>query len=260
MFKFLRLFVGYMQPYVGTALTINYITMHSELAGPNVIAGGKPYSHLDSATLANAFIDNASNAVLPEFVSSTGRPEGNIGIGHASIGYEFAAPINIVAIKLRTNTTLNLGDIFVQGSNDGVNWTTKAFYRSLNFTANTLTEISIPDVYVDDRKGAMYKYIQRIPPYYFPALTSQAKFRYFRKCQHYGDFRISGTTTIEGNRVARQVYLMKTLTGEIVEAQWSNKDGEFNFKGIKMDNYTVLGVDRSTEQNSIVFSHLDPVE
>lgn len=260
MFKFWRVFFGYMQPYQGTTANLNYITMHSEVGGPNVIAGGKPYSHLDVATLANAFIDNISNAALPEFVGSAGRLEGTISIGHASIGYEFATPINIVAIKLRTIATFNIGDIFVQCSNDGVNWTTKAFYRSISFTANTLTEISVPDTYVDDRKSNIYQYVQRIPPYYFPQNSAKKFFRLNKKCQHYGNFQIFGTTTTEGNRVARQVYLMKTLTGEILESQWTNKEGEFNFKGIKMDNYTVLGVDRSTEQNSIVFSHIEPVE
>ena len=265
MARYWRVSFRAMQPSINNAF-LTLCTMHTVSGGPNVCVGGSPFSNIDvsaSYPIGNLFIDNTTYWLAATFfqtIPGVQRPESSIAFGYAHFGYLFPTDIEISEIYVRSRDSTKLGDIFVQSSVNGVDWVNRAYLRDIDMVANTMVPISIPSSFDIALKALLSpKLIVRKPDEYigekkYVALPKKGIYK-----QHSGTYKIDGTTTVEGVRVARQVYLMKTMTGEIIEGQWSGEKGEYEFPLLKMDNYTVLAVDRSQEQNSIVFSHVTPV-
>lgn len=257
MYKYWRMALGFFQ---GSAPNVTYLTMYSISGGNNIISGGSAAHSFESSSANNIFVDSSSALALPNFTAYSRTPEPTAYLGYAAVGYQFPSPVSVVEMGIRMSTTGKLGDIRIEASTDGVKWVTKALVREIDVVANTLVKVSIPEVFDIPMPKAVRKYINRKPSEdYFPPISGRSIIYPIWKT-HFGKYRIYGTTTAQGFRAPRQVFLMDTLSGAVLDGQWTNDNGEFSFNGIRMGNYTVLGIDKTLEQNSIVYSHIEPVE
>ena len=71
-----------------------------------------------------------------------------------------------------------------------------------------------------------------------------------------GNYFIQGTTTALGEPLARRVDLYDQRSGQLVRQAFSKEDGAFLFDYIGTGPWTVVGVDQSAEQNSVIFAHV----
>jgi len=78
-----------------------------------------------------------------------------------------------------------------------------------------------------------------------------------------GTGHIAGSTTSLGSPIPRVVYLIDQHSGAVLERADTHypTNCEYIFENLDMSRtYTVLGVDRSTSQNDVVYAHVSPVE
>ncbi|QKE22868.1 hypothetical protein 8P_015 [Pseudomonas phage 8P] len=73
-----------------------------------------------------------------------------------------------------------------------------------------------------------------------------------------GNYFIQGTTTALGEPLARRVDLYDQRSGQLVRQVFSKADGAFLFDYIGPGPWTVVGVDSSAEQNSVIYAHITP--
>jgi hypothetical protein len=77
-----------------------------------------------------------------------------------------------------------------------------------------------------------------------------------------GEAHIAGSTTSLGSPIPRSVYLIEQASGRVLDrADTFYPDCTYQFDGLNTARtYTVLGVDRTTIQNDVVYAHVTPVE
>lgn len=75
-----------------------------------------------------------------------------------------------------------------------------------------------------------------------------------------GDCFIAGSTTSLGFPIPRQADLYHQETGSLVARVQTSSDGYFIFDRIKKDRYQVVGVDRTGEQNSVIYANVESVK
>lgn len=75
---------------------------------------------------------------------------------------------------------------------------------------------------------------------------------------HAGANYIQGTTTALGEPLSRRVDLYDQKSGQLVRQTFSKADGAFLFDYIGPGPWTVVGVDVSAEQNSVIYAHIAP--
>lgn len=73
-----------------------------------------------------------------------------------------------------------------------------------------------------------------------------------------GNYFIQGSTTTLGAPLARRVDLYDQRSGLLVRKAFSEEDGAFLFDYIGPGPWTVVGVDQSAEQNSVIYAHVTP--
>lgn len=73
-----------------------------------------------------------------------------------------------------------------------------------------------------------------------------------------GNYFIQGSTTTLGKPLARRVDLYDQSSGLLVRQTFSKEDGAFLFDYIGRGPWTVVGVDQSAEQNSVIYAHVTP--
>lgn len=73
-----------------------------------------------------------------------------------------------------------------------------------------------------------------------------------------GVYFIQGTTTALGEPLARRVDLYDQRSGQLVRQAFSKEDGAFLFDHIGPGPWTVVGVNSSAEQNSVIYAHVTP--
>jgi len=75
-----------------------------------------------------------------------------------------------------------------------------------------------------------------------------------------GTKRISGSTTVLGLPAARMVHLFDQKRGQLVATAFTGADGQFRFSELAPGVYTVMGVDTTGAQNSVVYAHVEAVD
>ena len=159
-------------------------------------------------------------------------------------------------------------------SDDGVAWTRQRAWAEQAFTlagTNTYDATPVPSVAITNRRlagiGDSFKYnAAALPQTLFPTVSRPVGFarirnftRPFNMTPFTGKFRIAGTTTVLGLPTARRVDLLEQKSSLIVESRNTAADGVYAFEEIAYGAYTLLGVDNSAEQNSVVYAHVTPV-
>lgn len=75
-----------------------------------------------------------------------------------------------------------------------------------------------------------------------------------------GTKRISGSTTVLGLPAARMVHLFDQKRGQLIATTLTRADGQFRFSELAPGVYTVMGVDTTGAQNSVVYAHVEAVD
>ncbi|MDD2978125.1 discoidin domain-containing protein [Aquabacterium sp.] len=159
-------------------------------------------------------------------------------------------------------------------SDDGANWTRQSQWSGQSFAAGetkTFDATPIPDFAISNRivldkrfrfnSAALAQSEAFSSVRHFSRLFAPDNYLTpMRLTPYTGNKRIAGSTTELGLPSARKVHLLEQKSGMIIDTRHTRADGLFEFAGIAAGTYTVLGVDSSGAQNSVVYAHVEAVD
>ncbi|HEJ3062495.1 TPA: discoidin domain-containing protein [Pseudomonas aeruginosa] len=260
------------QPVVGE------IAFATAPGGANVATGGTASaSKFDTSFEADKSFDGNASTYwrVSGYVTGTG-----IGIGQEWIQYDFGAGNAKDIVEMRITfpsapapqTAPRAFTLY--WSDDGLNFTRQRSWCEQSFANNetkTYDTTSIPSGQIINRKvldKSSYRNNQAaLPQAWYATVLRGLGFTRYQNCTRpwrltpfTGKKRIAGTTTSLGQPIARRVDLLEQKSGLIVDRRFTGKDGAYEFKDIADIPYTVIGVDNSLEQNSVIFAHVTPVD
>ena len=200
---------------------------------------------------------------------------------NAWLQYDFAAtPRDIVEIKVTfppsggifSNVNMAPKNFSLYYSDDGLTWVRQrawseqsfSFGETKTYDATPLSSILIKNRLVLERNlkeiesalGPDIICTTLRGPNFSRAKNNTAPLR----CTPYtGTKRIAGSTTSLGVPLARRVDLLDQKSGQLVARINTPSTGEFEFSDLADGFYSLIGVDNTAEQNSVIFAHVAAV-
>lgn len=223
---------------------------------------------------AKALDDNAATYWASANVTYSG-PSGNMS-GGEYLQFEFATAQDIVEMRARTNTSGAAQwpkNMALFWSDDGLNWTFHRAWNNIDWGSAGST-VTFPATPLPLGAGRMPNtFARRIGSYESqPAAPvgrldrSQTFARFMNWTRPMktswltGKKRIAGSTTVLGLPKARTVHLLLQRTHQILDTRHTPDSGEFEFPFIADFPYTLVGEDRTAEQNSVIYANVTPVD
>lgn len=171
-------------------------------------------------------------------------------------------------------TSVSPSSFVLYYSDNGLNWTRQKAWNLQTFTAGetkTYDTTATPDASITNRLviDKRYRYnsaaqsqadIFNSGKRFATLFSGTSKLIPVRNTPHTGRKRIAGSTTVLGMPRARVVHLLEQKSGKIINTFNTKADGTFEFLEIADGIYTVLGVDPSAEQNSVVYAHVVAID
>lgn len=262
----------------GTSVVISELAMAETAGGANVCTGGTASaSSVSASQFANLAFDGVVTAAS-SWQSAFGLYDGSGTRNTAWIQYDFNTnPRDIVEIKITFATgisSLNLAPkaFSLYYSDDNIKWTRQrswaeqvfAYGETKTYDATPMSSALINNRVLFDRK--LKDTFAALPQaWYASAVRSNNMVRGrnctrpWRQTPYSGNKRVAGSTTSLGVPLARRVDLVEQKSGLLVERINTPKTGEFEFKELADGTYSLVGVDSTAEQNSVIFAHVAAV-
>lgn len=232
-------------------------------------------SNFSATYLPEKVLDN--NATT-HWSSASGTYWGTSGgmNGGEYLQFEFATAQDIVEMRARTNTSGTAQwpkNMALFWSDDGVNWTFQRAWLDIDWGSAGST-VTFPATPLPLGAGRMPStFIRRIGSYEeqpdapvgrLDRSNTVARFmnwtRPLKTSWLTGKKRIAGSTTVLGLPKARTVHLLLQNTHQILDTRHTPDNGEFEFPFIADLPYTIIGEDRTAEQNSVIYANVTPVD
>ncbi len=240
--------------------------MRTSIGGSNVVSGG-------TASASSEY--SASYSAAKAFDGSVATDNGWLSGNHAYewLQYDFGAgnDKDIVEIVLKTPAASGSGIVssnlpvygVCQASDDAFAWNDVFYFGGMTqsfaqtFTFSTPKSASIfCDKLVADLSLAVFDETDKVVRV-ATGITQNYSSDAVRQTPFSGNYHIAGTTTNITIPVARTVRLLDQASGMLVDEITTHADGSFDFKNIRHGLWTVIGIDESAAQNSVVFSHVE---
>lgn len=236
------------------------VELRESVGGPDATGSGTAsayFSNLGAA--ANAFDNNATT-----YFGQSITP------AHVSLTYDFGAGVSKdilqVAMSSNTTTATNQPSKFsLQYSDDGktfktlyasptVTWSgaeTKLFNISQNVTAKISDTMFLS-------ASLLTLPATKAVPWAHNGLD-EASSKRLAKLPYFGLYKIAGSTTVLGIPSAKRVQLHEQKSGLLIAVANTGADGAFLFDEIPSGTFTVIGVDETGQQNSVIYAHVESV-
>lgn len=276
--RYWRLYIG--AGNVSTSVVIGELILATTSGGASVATGGTATASSTNSTdtASKAFDGTQSNA---NYWRST---IGGTNVISEWIQYDFGSGNDKDIAEMRIyfpasggtpTVTMAPSDFTLYYSDNGIKWVRQKSW-SLNVFSfgetKTFDTTPTPDASITNRiayqknyrynsaaqsQSAINNSASKFAPYFFGA----GKFIVpNRRTPYSGPKRIAGSTTVLGNPAIRVVHLLEQKSALIIGTFNTKADGVFQFSQIAAGTYTVLGVNPSGEQNSIVYAHVTAVD
>lgn len=262
-----------------TSAVIGELILATTAGGASVATGGTASASdafSDPYSADNAFdgIQSSSNAWRSSTRTFSSGPT-------QWIQYDFGGtPRDIVEMRIYYPAAGTFSLVFapknfaLYWSDDDKTWTRQRAWSEQTFTAggtNTYDTTAVPSGSITNRRilgVSPYRNVDTALPQTFFATLSRASTGLARSrnwtrpwsiTPYSGSLRIAGSTTALGLPKARRVDLLDQKSGLIVDRRNTGPDGGFAFEQLADGAYTLVGVDNSAEQNSVIYAHVTPV-
>lgn len=232
-------------------------------------------SSFSATYLVEKLADNNASTYWSSANSTYAGPTGAMN-GSEWVQFEFATAQDIVEMRVRTNTTGTAQwpkDMALFWSDDGVTWT---FHRSwidivwgaagstVTFDATALPLGQPVIMRPHTRRIGSYEEQPDAPVARLDRGVTMVRFmnwtRPLKTSWLTGSKRIAGSTTVLGLPKARTVHLLLQRNHQILDTRHTGDDGVFEFPFIADTAYTLVGEDRTAEQNSVIYANVTPVD
>ena len=247
-------------------------------SGPQAAVGGIASASSDDGTnvAANAF-DGVMSSVNFWRSASNSMPSGT---GRQHIQYTFGAgnEIDVAEVRIYFNdasfSTAYPSNFALLYSDDGAEWVVQRAWGDMVFAigeTRTLDATPLPSNQLSNRVVIRrdYRYNAAANTGIPPSVVRVLPHPIMGFGVHHGSapsiltpwsggYFIAGSTTSLGLPLARRVDLIDQRSGALVRQFFTKADGQFLFEWIGPGPWTLVGVDSSAEQNSVVFAHILP--
>jgi hypothetical protein len=241
---------------------ITELEFHTSVGGAQAATGGTAtgFALTPSGTPANAF-DGNTGTVYGDTGATTNTMWG--------IGYSFATPVDIVEIVLKIGASPATGPVnyIVRYSDNGSSWVNQ-YAASTTWAANESKTILVSANVLGtllarpDYNQLAYTHTGSYGTL-FPRAISTCVLpngNGFTRTQFKGStYKVQGTTTQLGVPTARKVWLVDQASGLLVDSVATDSTGAFVFNEILPGTYSVIGVNPTGVQNSVIYAHIAAV-
>lgn len=262
-----------------TSASVGELILATVPSGAQAATGGTASaSSTNGANEASRAFDGTTSSAN-FWQSATSGMAGGLGQEYLQYDMGVGGGIDIVEVRLYFNGTASGSTTYPSNfallySDDGIKWTLQRAWSELSFTngeTKTLDATPLPSNQVFNRVV-----LRRDYRYNAAAISGPAP-SVLRALQHRligfgvrhatapvmttpwsGNYYIAGSTTVLGMPYARRVDLVEQRSGLLVRTFYTKADGAFLFDQIGPGPWTLVGVDNSAEQNSVVFAHVPP--
>ena len=220
----------------------------------------------------------ADNNASTYWSSANGTYAGTAGAmdGGEWVQFEFATAQDVVEMRVRSSAPGSAywpKDLALFWSDDGMVWT---FHRSwidivwgtagstVTFDATALPLGQPVIMRPHTRRIGSYEEQPDAPVGRLDRSNTAVRFmnwtRPMKTSWLTGKKRIAGSTTVLGLPKARTVHLLLQRNHQILDTRHTGDDGVFEFPFIADTAYTLVGEDRTAEQNSVIYANVTPVD
>ncbi len=258
----------------GSLVSIGELIMATTQSGAQAATGGTALASSVSSgnVAANAFDGTTSSANYwasnSVYSASNGAEwiQYDVGVGNS---------IDVVELRLYFNGT-SIGsttypkNLSLWYSDDNIHWYLQRAWNELSFTngeTKTLNATALLSSQITNRVVFIRTYrnnqasnvgvptfrrvIMRVVDMSVRHASAPA-----RKTPLSGSYYVAGSTTVLGEPYARRVDLVEQKSGLIARSFHTNNNGQFLFEDIAQGPWTLVGVDNSAEQNSVIYAHV----
>lgn len=232
-------------------------------------------SALNATYLVEKLADNDASTYWASAYSTYTGPSGAMS-GGEWVQFEFATAQDIVEVRVRSSAPGSSywpKDMALFWSDDGVTW---AFHRAwidivwgtagstVTFDATALPLGQPVIIRPHTRRIGSYEEQPDAPVGRLDRVHTAVRFmnwtRPMKASWLTGSKRIAGSTTVLGLPKARTVHLLLQRNHQILDTRHTGDDGVFEFPFIADLPYTIVGEDRTAEQNSVIYANVTPVD
>lgn len=280
--RFWRLFISDIaggSSFVG----VNELAMAESPGGANVCSGGTASASNFNSSYTPAKAFDGSFLALDSWCCNPNifNPGAAGSPMNAWLQYDFnSSPRDIREIKISfppsggiiTNINMAPKNFSLYYSDDEVNWVRQrswseqsfSFGETKTYDTTPLSSALITNRLMLERKlkeiesalGPDIIYTTLRGPNFSRARNNTTPLRY---TPYTGNKRIAGSTTSLGVPLARRVDLLDQKSGQLVARINTPSTGEFEFSDLADGVYSLIGVDNTAEQNSVIFAHVAAV-
>lgn len=263
-----------------TSVAVGELILATAPSGAQAATGGTASASSTYAIdygVSEAF-DGTTSAANFWLSSSQGMPGGH---GREYLQYDMGVGggIDVVEVRLYYNGSGSGANTYPSNlalfySDDGINWTLQRAWGGLVFTdgeTKTLDATALPSNQIFNRVVLQRDYrrnaaansgpapaVSRVLPHHLIGLGARHSAAPAAMTPWSGQYFIAGSTTVLGMPFARRVDLVEQRSGLLVRTFYTKADGAFLFDWIGPGPWTLIGVDNSAEQNSVVYAHVPP--
>lgn len=192
-----------------------------------------------------------------------------------TVTYDFGVDASVDIEEIRILPYVNGGvvsngtprDMLFQVSNDGINWELLAIFMRSTYTSSKKSFL------VNDYRNKpisnrlLPSFIKKTRPIGFNGHINRLGFfnthngKLVRQVAspYAGGASIAGVTTVLGQPISRKVNLYDQRCYQLIATTTSGEDGTFRFDFLRQGLYSIMGVDITTNQNSVIFAHVEAI-
>ena len=277
--RYWRLFISKNGGSYSQSVSVGELVLATTPSGAQAATGGTASASSTNGVNAASRAFDGTTSAANYWQSASGTFSITVGAGQEFLQYDMGVGggIDVVEVRLyfngtETGSTSYPSDFALLYSDDGIKWTLQRAWSELVFTngeTKTLDATALPSNQIFNRVVVRRDYR------YNAAANSGPAPSVLRMLQHRligfgvrhaaapvvmtpwsGNYYIAGSTTVLGMPFARRVDLIDQRSGLLVRMFYTKADGAFLFDQIGPGPWTLIGVDDSAEQNSVVFAHV----
>ncbi len=192
-----------------------------------------------------------------------------------TVTYDFGIGVSVDIEEIRILPYVNGGvvskgtprDMLFQVSNDGINWELLAIFMRSTYTSSKksflvndyrnkpISNRLLPSFIKITRPIGFNGHINRLG--FFN--THNGKLVRQVTSPYAGGASIAGVTTVLGQPISRKVNLYDQRCYQLIATTTSGEDGIFRFDFLREGPYSIMGVDITANQNSVIFAHVEAI-
>ena len=261
----------------GSSVSVGELVLATAPSGAQAATGGTASASSTNGVNAASRAFDGTTSAANFWLSANGTFSSTVGQEYLQYDMGVGGGIDVAEVRMyfngtNTGSTSYPSNFALLYSDDGIKWTLQRAWSELVFTngeTKTLDATALPSNQVFNRV------VLRRDDRYNAAANSGPAPSVLRMLQHRligfgvrhaaapvmmtpwsGSYYIAGSTTVLGMPFARRVDLIDQRSGLLVRMFYTKADGAFLFDQIGPGPWTLIGVDDSAEQNSVVFAHV----